>query len=106
MMMVLLAGVLALVGCGKEKPPAPVLQGVTIDVPKLREAFATASPELQTAVSEVAMGARYSDYTSAFNALAKLDSAPGLTDAQKKVVAEVTDQVKQLASKSTRPSAR
>lgn len=42
----------------------------------------------------------------AYAALAKLDSAPGLTEAQKKAVAEVTEQIKQLASKSTAKPAR
>ena len=106
MMMFLLAGVLALVGCGKEKPKAQVMEGVTVDVPKLREAFATAGPDLQASVSEVAMGLRYDDYPRVFAALAKLDSAPGLTEPQKKIVATVTEEVKQLASKAMAPPAR
>lgn len=106
LMMFLLAAVVAVAGCGKKEVPPPAPQGVTVDVPKLREAFANASPECQTAVSEVAMGVRYNDCPSAFKALAKLDSAPGVTEAQKKVITTVTEQVKQLASKSTGPSAR
>lgn len=105
--MFLFAGLLALPGCGKQKPPAaPVQHGVAIDLPKLREAFATASPELQQAVSEVAMGVRYADYKSALAALNKLASAPSATEAQKKIVGEVTEQIKQLASKDTSPPAR
>jgi hypothetical protein len=106
MMMFLLAGVLALTGCGKEKPKAQVMDGVTIDVPKLREAFVTAGPDLQSSVSEVAMGVRYTDYPRAFAGLAKLDSAPGLTEAQKKLVSQVTEQVKQLATKAAAPPAQ
>jgi hypothetical protein len=106
MMMFLLGGVLALAGCGKEKPKAQVIDGVTVDVPKLREAFAAASPDLQTSVSEVAMGLRYDDYPRVYAALAKLDSAPGLTEPQKKIVATVTEEVKQLASKAPAPPAR
>jgi hypothetical protein len=71
-----------------------------VDLPKLQAAFATASPELQTLVSEVAQGLRYSDYTRALPALEKLANAPGLTEPQKKVVAEVTEGVKALASKA------
>jgi hypothetical protein len=97
MMMVLLAGGLALTGCGKKPTPMPV-SGV--DVPKLREAFATASPEIQVAVSEVTMGVRYGDYSRAFAALDKLAKAPNLSEPQKKIVAEVIEQVKQLASKA------
>ena len=106
-MMFLFAGLLALPGCGKQKPPtAPVQHGVTDLLPKLRQAFATASPDLQQAVSEVAMGVRYANYRSCLAALNKLARAPGLTEPQQKIVGEVTEQVKQLASKDNTPPAR
>ena len=101
MMMFVLACGLALTGCGKQKPAAAVVAGVTVDLPKLREAFATASPELQTAVSEVAMGLRYADYARALASLEKLANAPSLTAPQKKIANEVTEQVKAMASKAT-----
>jgi hypothetical protein len=100
MMMFLLAGALALVGCGKPKTEAPVQQGVTIDLPKLNEAFASATPELQSSVAEVARGVRYGEHVAALMALDKLSKAPGLTEPQKKIVSEVIEQVKQLASKA------
>ncbi len=100
MMMFLLAGVLALTGCGKEKSAAPVVEGVAVDLPKLQEAFATASADLQNIVSEVTMGVRYADYPRATAALGKLANAPGLTEPQKKILTDITEQVKQLASKA------
>ena len=101
MMMFLLAGVLALAGCGKEeKPVALVADGVTVDLPKLKEAFAAAAPEVQTSVTEVAMGIRYTDYPRCFTALAKLETAPGITEPQKKMVSQVAEQLKQAASKA------
>jgi hypothetical protein len=103
MTMCLLAGALALTGCGKQEPAPPVVAGVTVDLLKLRDAFATAGPEMQTAVSEVGMGVRYADYARALSALEKLASAPGLTGPQKKIANEVTEQVKALASKATAP---
>ncbi len=103
MMMLVLAGGLALTGCGKQAPPAPAPMGVTVDIPKLQQAFAAAGPDLQTALSEVSMGMRYGDYTRAFTGLDKLANAPGITDAQKKIVGEVTEQMKALASKAAAP---
>jgi ribosomal protein L10 len=100
-MMCLLAGALALVGCGKSEPPAPVQKGVAIDLPKLSEAFANATPETQTLVSAVASGVRYGEYASALAALDKLAKIPDLNEAQKKIVSEVTEQVKQVASKAS-----
>ncbi len=106
MMMGLLAGVFALAGCSKEKPPATVAEGVTVDVAKLQEAFATATPELQASVSEVRMGLRYTDYPRALAGLDKLVKAPGLTEEQRKIVAQVAEQVRQVASKVAAPPAR
>lgn len=100
-LMLVLAGGVAFTGCGKKEAPAPtVADGVTLDIPKLREAFATANPDLQTCVSEVAQGVRYGDYARAFAGMDKLSKASGLTDAQKKIVAEVTDQLKAAAAKA------
>ena len=101
-----LAGALALTGCGKKETPTPAPMGVTVDMPKLQQAFANTTPDLQAAVSEVAMGVRYTDYPRAFAGLAKLDSAPGLTEPQKKMVATMTEQVKQLAGKAAAPPAQ
>ena len=103
-MTLLFVGVLALAGCGKKEAPTVEIKGVTVDLPKLESAFATASPDLQNIVPEVTMGVRYADYPRAFAALAKLDSAPGLTEAQKKAVAEVAGQIKQLAEKAPPPT--
>ncbi len=99
MVLCLLAGVLALAGCSKEKP-APVMEGVAVDLPKLQETFSAAGADAQNAVSEVRMGIRYGDYARATAALNKLAGTAGLTEAQKKVVNDITEQVKQLASKA------
>jgi len=107
MMMFLLGGALALTGCGKPKPPAPpVQQGVTIDVPKLRAAFSTASPEVQASVVEASSLIRYGDYSAALTALAKVTNNPSLTEPQKAIVAQVTDQINQAASKVPAPPAQ
>jgi hypothetical protein len=101
----LLASVLALAGCGKPTPPPPpAQQGVTVDLPKLKEAFANASPDLQATVDQVIRGvadrgARYGQHREALAALDKLANTPGLTEPQKKIVSEVTEQIKQLPAK-------
>src|ERR1035437_6529209 len=98
-----LAGGLALTGCGKKETPAPAPMGVTVDIPKLQQAFANTTPDLQAALSEVTMGMRYGDYPRAFAALEKLANAPGIPDAQKKIVGKVTEQIKALASTAATP---
>ena len=100
-----LVGALTLTGCGKPKTAAPAASGGAVDIPKLQQAFAGASPELQTAVSEVAMGLRYGEYARSFAALDKLANAPGITEAQKKIVNEVIEQVKAKATPPATPPA-
>ncbi len=108
MVIFLLAGVFALDGCGKKAPPptATVVGGVAIDLPKLREAFATSSPELQNTVLQVSSSVRYGVYPQALASLAALAANPSLTATQKDLVAQVTEQVKQAASKVPAPPAR
>jgi hypothetical protein len=102
---ILLAAALVPVGCGKsnsgQNPP-----GVSIDLPKLRDSFTAASPDLQTLSGEAVRNIRFGNYPAALVSLEKLANAPGLTDAQKKVVTDVTAQVKQSASNTPAPPAQ
>jgi len=98
-MVCLLAIALAPAACSKKEsqPTGGQAQTVTIDVPKLRAAFAAAAPELQTlsaqAIRDVEFGRSYS---AGLTILEKLAGAPGITEEQQKVVAEVMAQVKQM----------
>jgi hypothetical protein len=90
---------LGVVGCGKSDKAAapPVVGGVTLDLPKLNEAFATSSPELKGTENQVVLNIRYQRYEEALMALDKLVNDANVTEAQKKVVNEVIEQVKKLA---------
>jgi hypothetical protein len=79
---------------------------VKVDLPKLREAFVGASPEAQTSINEIGSAIRYGMYPKALPELAKLAASPNLTEPQKKVVEEVTAQVKQLAAAAPPPPAK
>jgi nitrogen regulatory protein PII len=98
---ILAAAVLAVPGCGKQKEPTSVTtqSGVTVDMPKLQQAFSTASPELRTSVTQVAFSFRYGQYADALAQLEKIAARPDLTEPQKQVVNEVIDQVKKAAAK-------
>jgi len=98
-MIILLAVALAPVGCGKQNSSGTVQKAYAIDEPGLRNAFSTASPDLQALSADVLRGIRRVNYPAALAALDKLANAPGLTEAQKKAVTDVTAQVKQEASK-------
>jgi len=100
----LLIGVAAVVGTGCKKKAAvvaaPVKDGVTIDLPKLREALATVTNRnSQRTLTMATSGVRYGTLDTALSNLEKLSTDPALNDAQKKVVLEVMEQVKQLAEK-------
>lgn len=91
-------------GCKKasELPPgAPVPHA--INATAFRPAFASASPEIKAQVDQVMMDVQGSLYTDALNELAKLAANPSLTDAQKKTVADLADQVKQKMTELNTP---
>jgi hypothetical protein len=87
-------------GCSKsdQTPPAPQVNGVTVDLPKLTEAFANSSQELKSTATQVGFNIRYGKYEDALMSLDKLANDPGTTDAQKKVVNQVINEAKQLAN--------
>jgi hypothetical protein len=107
-MICLLAVALAPVGCGKkESQPSSPGQAVRIDVPKLQSAFATASPELKAMSDEAIKYVQFGrNYSTGLATLEKLAGSPGLTEEQKKVVDEVTAQVKQIMSPAAAPPAQ
>ena len=94
---------LGLAGCGKKKPvvqPPYEMSGVKVDVPKLQQAFVGAPPELQADVNQTALNLRYGMYEKSLQSLDRLINNPGLNDAQKKVVNDLIEQMKQLITKA------
>ena len=105
-MVCLVAIALAPAGCGKkESQPSTKPQQITLDWPKLEAAFANASPELQALSQEASRNIKFGrSYPAGLTALDKLANSPGITDEQKKVVADVTAQVKQLMGSGAAPA--
>ena len=100
LLMLLLVGIS---GCGKKQPPASApmdVGGVKVDMPKLNQEFATATPEIQATVHEASSDLRYGQYEKALQSLDKLMSNPALSDSQKKVVTDVIEQMKQVIAKA------
>jgi len=88
-------------GCGKEKAAPPPQYGeVTVDLPKLVQAFAEAAPEPKQTLAMFQRNLRYGDYTKALMSLDELVNNPAVTEPQKKVVNEVIEQVKKLVNQS------
>ena len=92
-------------GCGKEKTPPPPQYGqVTVDLPKLVQTFQDAGPEAKQSVTMVQRNLRYGDYTKALMALDELSNNPANTEPQKKVVAELIEQVKKVVTQTPAPA--
>lgn len=99
-LIILLAGVLALVGCGKSgKNTAQSVPGA-MDLPKFQQAFASGTPDQQTSVTKVNSSVRYGLYPDALAALDKLTSDPALTEPQKQAVNDMIQGIKQAIAKS------
>lgn len=94
---------LTFTACGKKQPPAPSayeVSGVNVDMPALQTAFVGAPQDAQAAVNDAASNLRYGQYVKALESLDKVASNPNLTEPQKKMVAQVIEQLKQVISKA------
>jgi hypothetical protein len=98
---------LLLFGCGKsDKPPAFGGTVEAIDASRFRPAFASAAPDLQATVNKVMMSIQASALPQALDGLDKLASAPDLSPEQKKVVNDLTEQLKNKMAAIARSSAQ
>jgi hypothetical protein len=100
----MLSAMLAGFGCGKKSAPPKVqpldINGVKVDLATFGEAFTGAAPELQSQVIQVRSAFRYSLYPKALEELDKLAAMPGVSDAQKKAISDLAEQVKQVIAKA------
>lgn len=96
-----LAGLLALAGagCKKEGPglQTPTFNKVPVDIPKLSQAMAPAGQSAHTVIVKLKQNLRYHQYDAALAALDSLKEMPDVNDSQKKVIDQVSEQVKQAA---------
>ena len=103
LLVILMAGVLALVGCGKAaRNPAEGVPGM-MDLPKFQQAFASATPDQRDSVANVSKGVRYGLYPDALAALEKLAGDATLTEPQKQAVNNMIQGIKQAAAKPPAP---
>jgi len=100
-----LTGILLLGGCKKSaEPVATTPSAQVINATTFRPVFESASPEVKAVVDQVMMGIQSSVYPQALDGLANLAANPALTEAQKKAVRDLTDQLnKKLAAISAPP---
>ena len=100
------AFLLTVVGCGKPTTGAPTSgESQAINATEFRPAFATTSPEIKAIVDNVMMSIQSSLYPDALASLDKLANISTLTEPQKKVVANLTDQLKRKqAGTASKPS--
>ena len=103
----LAAALLGCASCGRHaKVAAPVaLNGVNIDLPKLQQCCNTSDPSVRESVDRVRLSIRYADYRTALAELGKLASNPDFSEAQKKTINDVSEEVKQAFANATSTSA-
>jgi hypothetical protein len=107
--LVLTAAVLGFAGCKKSEkiPESQQVNGVSVDMPKLQQAFAdTTNDAVRRLVTEAGFGLRYGDYVKSMMALDQLAANPDVTEAQKKIVNDVIEQEKKLAGGAPAPAAQ
>ena len=106
LIMVLLGGMLAFVGCGKSDKSTAQHIPATMDVAKLQQAFPSPTPGQQSALGKVQQSVRYGLLPDALASLDKLASDPSLTEPQKKAVSDMIEGVKQALAKTVTAPAK
>ncbi len=101
---IILAGALALVGCGKSDKSAAQGMPQGIDLLKFQQAFPSPTPEQQGSLEKVISGVRYRLYPQALQALEKLATDQTLTEPQKKAVNDLIEGIKQTLSSAAPPA--
>ena len=92
---VLMAGTLALVGCGKSaKDTPPPRQPGVVDLSGLQQAFPDPTPETKASLDKLRFSARYGQLEAELVELDKLINTPNITEPQKKAINDVIEQVK------------
>lgn len=99
-----LVGTFLLSGCGKTTQSPPTTPPQAINAVDFRPAFATASPELKDLADQVMMNIQASLYTKAIEDLDKPAAHFALNDTQKKVVGNLTDQLKKKTAVTAEPA--
>jgi hypothetical protein len=95
LLIVLMAGVLALAGCGKsDKQTPPPRQPGVVDLGPLQNAFPDPSPDVKGSLDKLRFAARYGQFEAELVELDKLIAIPNLTEPQKKVINDIIEQVK------------
>ncbi len=88
-----------------DKPPSMEFEGVKVDTPQLMAEFMDASPQLQEPVNDAVTKMRYKKYLEAMVGLDEVLKSPGLNDKQKKMLAQVIGQLKEIVEKApSRPN--
>jgi hypothetical protein len=93
---VLMAGTLALVGCGKSssKETTSTRQPGVVDLSPLQTAFPDATGDTKASLDKLRFSARYGQLEAELVELDKILATPNLTEPQKKAVNDVIEQVK------------
>jgi hypothetical protein len=104
-----LAFLVMLGACSKstegDKLPSMEFEGVKVDTPQLMASFMDASPEFQKSVNDAVTNMRYKKYLEAMVGLDEVLKSPGLNDKQKKILAQVIAQLKEVVEKApSRPN--
>jgi hypothetical protein len=99
-----LAFLMMLGACSKsnqaDNMPPMEFEGVKVDTPQLMAAFLDASPPLQKSVNDAVTKVRYKLYLEAMVELDEVLKSPGLNDKQKKLIAQVVGQLKEVFEKA------
>jgi hypothetical protein len=83
-----------------DKVPPMQIEGVNVDIPKLTAEFVNAPPEISSRVTDGVSRLRLRRYDQCLSILDEVLNKPGLNDKQKKLLTQVTGQLKEVVAKT------
>ena len=103
LLVIALAGVFALAGCGKsgQAPPPGV---VTVDIKKLQESFPSPTPQVQISLDKLKFLAAQGRNEPLLVELENMSRFPNLTDPQMQAIGELIEQVRKGMAAAAKPA--
>jgi len=93
------------VGCSKApQASGSVAEVDVLDASKFRPAFENSSPEVKAQVNQIMLAIGSSDYVGAMTQIETLTNAPGITEDQKKITADVSQQLQKKIAAAPPPA--
>jgi hypothetical protein len=101
---VLALAALTFAGCSKGPQGGALGEVDVLDASRFRPAFENSSAEVKAQVNQIMLSIGSSDYVGAMTQIETLTNAPGITEEQKKITADLSQQLQKKIAATPPPA--